>query len=93
MLSVALLMLAYIHYKSPHYQVILDDDMLIVPRNSFIPDSRFIHYDQILFEGLFADGEKYKIVYNEGSVTLEKRYLNSIEEWDKIIFSVKSELP
>lgn len=92
MLTVALCMLAYIHKKSPHYFVMIEDDMLIVPRGGFIPDSRFIHYNDIIYEGVFAAGEKYKVVFNGGSVTLQKRYLNSPSDWDKIVFSVKSEL-
>jgi hypothetical protein len=90
MLFVAFALLAYIHRKSPHYQIRIDEDMLIIPKKSIIPDSFFIHYDDILFEGLFDKNKKYKIVFNGGSVTICKGDLYSDTDWDKIVYSIKS---
>lgn len=94
MLTMALLMLAYIHWKSPHNQIILDEDMIIIPRISIIPDSLFIRYEDIIYESHYDErrSECYKIVFSGGSATVYRRFLKNDSDWNEIIYSLKSVL-
>jgi hypothetical protein len=91
MLITGLVLLAYIHYKSPHYFVILEDDMIIVPKYGLIPDSYFIYFTEIIFFGEQLDGQSkfYKLVYNGGSVEIKKDHLKNPSDIDEIVYYLK----
>ena len=91
MFVTAFLALSYIHYKSPHYDIILDKDMIIIPKYTLIPDSYYIKYSDIIFYGEFNENDATfcKIVYNGGSVIIKKNYLRSPEQLNEIVYYLK----
>lgn len=90
----AFLLLAYIHYKSPHYRINLFEDSITVPKKSIIPDSHIIYFSDVIFEGIeFHQGEeKYKLVFAANSVALSKRFFRSDADWNELLFRMKEAL-
>lgn len=91
MVITALFVLSYIHYKSPNNYIILDEDCIIFPKSTVLPDSIYIPYEQIIYDDHYNDKgrEKYQLVYNGGSVLLDKQQMKDQDKWSDLIYNLK----
>lgn len=91
MIFTGCLMMAYIHYKSPHYEIIVDKDMIIIPKNSIIPDSYFIHYSDIIYINQIGikKSMSYQIIFSGGTVEIKKELLKNPHDIDEIVYYLK----
>lgn len=94
MIFIALNMMAYIHYKSPHYDIMIDSEMIIVPKYEWIPDSHCIPFHDILYasEVLRDNRELYQIIYNGMSVIIDKKILKNPSDFSELKYYIKEEI-
>jgi hypothetical protein len=91
MLLTGMLLLAYIHYKSPYNNIKFDHDSIFVPNNKILPDAHCIYCDQIIYHHVIEEefDQYLKIVYNGGSLIIYRSHLKNPEDWNELIYNFK----
>ena len=91
MLLTGMLLLSYIHYKSPYNNIKFDHDSIFVPNNRVLPDAHCIYFDQIMYHNIIDEefDQYLKIVFNGGSVKIYRSHLRNPEDWNELIYNFK----